>query len=158
MFINALCTCEDVQLAGYLRTRGFDSRFGAFDEDQVAVRATDEIDGHVPGGLEATGRIGRHVVTQALDAGHDVRALARRPEAVPVRDRLEVHRFDVLEPATMAGRLDGSDMVFSCVATPSGAKEYLLARAMPHIIATCAAAGCARLATVSSVGVGDSAV
>lgn len=33
VFANALCTCEDAQLAGYLRTRGFDSRDGALGDD-----------------------------------------------------------------------------------------------------------------------------
>src|SRR4051794_16542792 len=33
--------------------------------------------------VAATGGIGRHLVGQALAAGHDVTAVARRPEAVP---------------------------------------------------------------------------
>lgn len=33
VFANALCTCEDARLAGYLRTRGFDSRDGALGDD-----------------------------------------------------------------------------------------------------------------------------
>ncbi len=34
IFTNALCTCENTRLAGYLKTRGFDSRDGAFDANQ----------------------------------------------------------------------------------------------------------------------------
>ncbi|MBX2803346.1 MAG: hypothetical protein KTR31_37040 [Myxococcales bacterium] len=53
-----------------------------------------------------------------------MQALARRPEAVPARERLELHRVDVLEPAPLSEPLAGSDIVFSCVDTPSGCPEY----------------------------------
>ncbi len=45
VFTNSVCACEDLQLAGYLRTRGFDSRQGAFDEDSESSGAPVSING-----------------------------------------------------------------------------------------------------------------
>ena len=45
----------------------------------------------------ATGGIGSQVVKQALAAGHEVTAIARRPWAIPIQhERLEVRYGDVL--------------------------------------------------------------
>ena len=52
----------------------------------------------------ATGRIGGHLLTWAVDAGHDVHVLARRPEALRPRDGLTVTGGDVLDPAAAGGR------------------------------------------------------
>src|SRR5580658_2146284 len=52
--------------------------------------------------LGGTGGIGGHVLSWALDAGHPVRALARRPEALPRRDSLTVVRGDALDAAAVA--------------------------------------------------------
>ncbi len=46
IFTNALCLCENARLAGYLRTRGFDSREGAFmDQDDFGGGAPVGING-----------------------------------------------------------------------------------------------------------------
>src|SRR5258708_4225717 len=47
----------------------------------------------------ATGRIGRHLLSWAVDAGHDVHVLARSPKALRPRDGLTVNGGDVLDPA-----------------------------------------------------------
>ena len=53
--------------------------------------------------LGVTGRTGRHVVMQALAAGHRVTAVARRLAARTISpDRLTVVRGDVLEPDTLS--------------------------------------------------------
>ena len=51
VFTNALCTCGDAQLAGYLRTRGFDSREGAFVDD-------DDFGGGAPVGINGAYTLG----------------------------------------------------------------------------------------------------
>jgi uncharacterized protein YbjT (DUF2867 family) len=43
----------------------------------------------------ATGRIGGHLLTWAVDAGHDVHVLARSPQALRPRDGLTVTGADV---------------------------------------------------------------
>ena len=47
----------------------------------------------------ATGNTGRNVVEQALEAGHEVTAVARKPPALKISHaRLEVLRGDVMDP------------------------------------------------------------
>ena len=49
----------------------------------------------------STGGIGRQVVGQALDAGHQVTAVARRPEMLGLQhERVRVVRGDALELAS----------------------------------------------------------
>ena len=70
----------------------------------------------------STGGIGRQVVTQALDAGHQVTAVARRPEVMTIQhERLQVVRGDVLEPASFQQALTGQDVVVSALGPASGA-------------------------------------
>jgi uncharacterized protein YbjT (DUF2867 family) len=66
----------------------------------------------------ATGYIGGRLVPLLVDAGHEVRCLARRPEklaGVPWADRVDVVRGDVLDPATLAASLAGVDAVYYLV-------------------------------------------
>ncbi len=57
----------------------------------------------------ATGRIGGHLLSWAVDAGHDVHVLARSPEALRPRDGLTVTGGDVLDPAAVAAVISGAD-------------------------------------------------
>ena len=57
----------------------------------------------------ATGRIGGHLLSWAVDAGHDVYVLARSPEALRPRDGLTVTGGDVLDPAAVAAVISGAD-------------------------------------------------
>lgn len=55
----------------------------------------------------ATGTVGQHVVAQALDRGHEVTAIARRPESLRTEHpRLRTFAADVLDPdaVVLAGR------------------------------------------------------
>lgn len=62
-----------------------------------------------------TGRTGARIVRQGLAAGHEVVAVARRPDAVPITDaRLRVVHGDVTNPATLRG-ISGADAVLSAV-------------------------------------------
>ena len=47
--------------------------------------------------LGATGKLGRHVVRQAISAGHDVAVVVRTPSKLPaeVRDKVSVHPCDL---------------------------------------------------------------
>lgn len=62
----------------------------------------------------ATGTLGRALVDAALAAGHEVVALARRPDAV--RARLAgVRAADVTRPEQLRGACDGVDVVVSAI-------------------------------------------
>jgi uncharacterized protein YbjT (DUF2867 family) len=102
--------------------------------------------------LGGTGGIGGHVLAWALEAGHPVRALARRPEALPSRDGLTVIRGDALDAAAVAETIAGADAVVSALG-PRGAKsESLLTGAAANIAAAMDKAGARRLVCVSAAG------
>jgi putative NADH-flavin reductase len=64
----------------------------------------------------STGPTGQTLVTQALEQGHDVTAVARDPAGVDATsDRLHVVRADVLDRSSFDGVLDGVDAVLSAI-------------------------------------------
>lgn len=65
--------------------------------------------------LGASGATGRELTRQALERGHKVTAVARRPERidVPDSDRLTRVRADVLDPEAIAHALKGAEIVLS---------------------------------------------
>ncbi|MDX1691178.1 MAG: SDR family oxidoreductase [Acidimicrobiia bacterium] len=66
----------------------------------------------------ATGYIGGRLVPRLLEAGHEVRCLARRPgklDELPWRDRVEVVQGDVLEPKSLKEAASGCDAAFYLV-------------------------------------------
>ena len=60
----------------------------------------------------ATGEVGSHVVQEALDRGHRVTAVSRRPEQVELRhDNLTVVKGDLLDKASVTATVTGQDVV-----------------------------------------------
>jgi putative NADH-flavin reductase len=70
----------------------------------------------------ATGGTGRHVVRQALDAGHHVTAVVRDPARLPHagHGRLETVVADVLDPEAIAASVSGRDAVVSALGPRPG--------------------------------------
>lgn len=101
----------------------------------------------------ATGGIGAHVVRQALQGGHTVRALVRTPGALSPQERLSVVQGDVLDVDTLRPLVDGVDVVLSCLGTRRG-QPVVVERGTANIVE---AMNGGRLAMISSIGVGDSA-
>lgn len=103
----------------------------------------------------STGGTGAQVVEQALAAGHDVVAVARRPDALTTRhENLTVLQGDVLDPATLAGRLDGSEAVLSALGSHSGREPTTVySQGMRNIRAAMGAAGVRRVVAISAVPV-----
>ncbi|MER5646058.1 NAD(P)H-binding protein [Streptosporangium sp. NPDC002524] len=60
----------------------------------------------------ATGKVGGQAVSQLLDAGAAVRALARDPASAALPEGAEVVRGDLADPATLDNALDGVEAVF----------------------------------------------
>lgn len=72
----------------------------------------------------ATGKTGRHVVGDALEKGYNVRALARRPEQLAIRDeRLTVIKGDFEDIPALEDTVSGVTYVICCAGGPSG-KHY----------------------------------
>ena len=78
----------------------------------------------------ATGEIGSHVVQEALQRGHHVTAVSRRPEQVDMQhDRLAVVKGDLLDKASITEIVTGKDIVIVSVRGvigDSGAPESAL--------------------------------
>jgi putative NADH-flavin reductase len=105
----------------------------------------------------ATGGTGRHLVRQALDAGHEVTAVARTPARVELRhDRLRVVRGDVLEPASIGPALSGAEAVVSAIGPGAGRGPVsIMSAGTRNIIEAMRHAGIRRLVVVSAAPIGE---
>src|SRR5260221_14548605 len=62
----------------------------------------------------ATGGVGRHLLSQALDAGHDVTVVVRNPNKLPAgHERLRVVTADLAGRASLEPALEGADAALS---------------------------------------------
>jgi len=108
--------------------------------------------------LGATGKTGRHLVTQALEKGHDVTILARDRSRVDTQhERLRVVEGDVTNHAALGDAMRGQDAVISALGRGMSFKsESLIERSVPGILAAMQTHGIRRLMFTSAMGVGDS--
>jgi putative NADH-flavin reductase len=108
--------------------------------------------------LGATGSVGRELVTQALAAGHEVRALVReQPKPGRIDNRIAVIVGDAMSAEAVKRTVAGSDAVVSALGHAKGAPDDILARATANVIATMRANGVDRLVVLSSPAVADPA-
>jgi len=72
--------------------------------------------------LGSTGQTGRLVMARALERGHDVIALARRPQdvQVPPSANLRVVQADVTDPDSVTTAVKGADVVVSALGITRG--------------------------------------
>src|SRR6185436_17471875 len=101
----------------------------------------------------ATGGIGREVVSQALDQGHEVVAIARNPDGVgPAHERLQVVKADILDPSTYAPQLAGAGAVIGALGARGRPKApiSLCTDWAKHLIPAMQAQGVSRLVAVTA--------
>lgn len=98
----------------------------------------------------ATGTLGHHVVPEATDAGHHVRALSRRTRLGYTG--VHWHRGDLHKGLGLDAALDGVDVVVHCATQATGRKDVTAAR---QLIAAARRAGVEHLIYVSIVGIDD---
>lgn len=107
-----------------------------------------------------SGLTGKHVVRVALERGHKVTALARRPEALGgARERLRVVHGDALDPAVVERVVGGQDAVIQALGIGGrgdGKPNTLVSDATRVILAAMEKQGVRRLVCMSNVGAGDS--
>lgn len=102
--------------------------------------------------LGATGPTGRHLVSQALDAKHEVAALVRDPAKL-TEPRVEIIQGDARDAATIATAVRGRDAVLSALGVGKSFKAIgIMTRAAENLVA----ARVNRLLLVSAFGVGES--
>ncbi|MGI9201916.1 MAG: NAD(P)H-binding protein [Woeseiaceae bacterium] len=90
----------------------------------------------------ATGKVGSHVVTEALARGHRVRAVSRNPEQIELRhDNLSIVKGDLLDDASIAGTVADQDVVVLSVRGVIGdsdlaesALQYLAAEKLVDVL------------------------
>jgi putative NADH-flavin reductase len=110
----------------------------------------------------ATGKTGRELVRQALEAGHEVTAFVRDPARLEVRHpRLEVKVGQVTtDQAAVTSAVKGHDAVITALGTEQTVRGMrspgLMSQAMPAIIQAMTDTGVDRLVALSAFGVGDS--
>ncbi len=104
----------------------------------------------------ATGGTGSHVLTQALDQGHTVHALARTPEKLTqTKDRLIVFPGDVRQQEPVSACVAGTDAVICVLGTRQG-DDPVEVEGTRTILQAMNTHGVRRIVVVTSIGVGDS--
>lgn len=100
----------------------------------------------------ASGPVGRAVVGQALDAGHDVIAVTRRPDSFGLSGpRLRIFAADVLDVSAVEEAIAGADAVISTVgALPSRKPVTTYSAGTRNMIQAMSAQGLRRVVCVSS--------
>ncbi|MDI2127737.1 NAD(P)-dependent oxidoreductase [Yinghuangia seranimata] len=107
--------------------------------------------------LAATGGVGRHVLAQALDAGHTVTAVVRDPSAVTdTRAATVAADLATVRPAALAGAFDGADAVLSALGARGAddARADVVRNGTRAAVAAMRQAGVRRLVAVSASPVG----
>ena len=102
----------------------------------------------------ASGGIGRHLVGQALAAGHDVTAVARNPASLPAGVRAVRADLAAAQPAALATAVGGADAVLSALGPRSKADYGIASTGTRAIVGAMEAAGVRRLVVVSAAPVG----
>jgi len=101
----------------------------------------------------ATGGLGRHVVRQALEADHQVRALVRDPSRLDVDSpRLQVVQGDFGDRDAVATTLSGADAVLSCIGYAKGRPPEVYGQGMRFVLQAMQAEGTRRIVAISGAG------
>ena len=104
----------------------------------------------------ATGATGRHLVEQALRAGHEVHALTRSPQALSSSDpRLHVVAGGLDDEAALRSTLLGVDAVISVLGARQGDASPVCTDGMHAILPAMQAAGVRRLVALSAYGAAE---
>ena len=99
----------------------------------------------------STRGIGRQVVAQALDAGHQVTAVARHPEMITIQnERLQVVRGDALELTSFQQALTGQEVVVSALGILTKEPTVFYSSSMNNILQAMRTSGMRRLLCVSA--------
>lgn len=98
-----------------------------------------------------TGGVGSHVLSQALDAGHDVVVHTRSPSRVQPHERLVIIEGQLGDSASIARTVEGADAVISALGTMSNTPDQVgvFGQAMVHITRAMVEHGVGRLVAIS---------
>ncbi len=103
--------------------------------------------------IGATGFVGSHIREEALNRRHEVTAVVRRPERLPVRVDLTATRVDITDTEALAKVLAGHDAVISAFSSDKDSDMYAgHVAGAESIIAATKKAGVKRLLVVGGAG------
>jgi putative NADH-flavin reductase len=102
----------------------------------------------------ATGGVGRQLLEQAVDAGHDVTAVVRNPARLSRPVRAVTADMTAADPAAVEAAVAGADAVLSGLGPRSNADAGVAARGTRAIVAAMQATGVRRIVAVSAAPVG----
>lgn len=109
--------------------------------------------------VAATGGIGRHLVEQAVAAGHEVTAVARRPRDLPAGVRVVAVDLARPDPEALASAVRGADAVLSGLGPRDPRTDVgITSRGTRAIVAAMQAEHVRRIVIVSAAPVGPVAV
>ncbi|WP_227397078.1 NAD(P)-dependent oxidoreductase [Jeotgalibacillus aurantiacus] len=101
-----------------------------------------------------SGRTGIPLIEQALQEGHEVKALVRTPGKLNITHRnLTVFQGDVTKPEDIRKTIEGTDAVLSTLGHVKNSPEHLLTTATQHIISSMNQYGVTRLVSLTGAGV-----
>jgi uncharacterized protein YbjT (DUF2867 family) len=108
--------------------------------------------------IAATGGVGRQLLGQALDAGHDVTAVVRNPARLPQAAagaaRIVTADLAAPDPEALEAAVAGADAVLSCAGPHNNSDAGIAAPATRAITAAMKAAGVRRIVAISASPVG----
>ncbi|HSJ53019.1 MAG TPA: SDR family oxidoreductase [Anaerolineae bacterium] len=106
--------------------------------------------------LGGTGKSGRHLVEQALAAGHQVVVLTRNAGKLGIdHEQLSVVQGDVQDAARVSEAIAGADAVLSVLGPTSNQPTYEVSRGMENVLAAMREQGVRRLIQTLGAGVAD---
>jgi len=101
----------------------------------------------------AAGGIGRPTVEQALEAGHWVTAVVRRPEALPIMHKhLTLFKGDAMDTAAVAKAVEGQDAVISTLGVHDNKPTTLYSQGVTNMLKAMQGTGVRRLMCISATG------
>lgn len=105
----------------------------------------------------ATGPQGKELVQQAIAAGHQVTALARRPDAVQFPAGTKIAGGDVLNVGSLVSAARGQDAVISSLGSALTRKPItMLSEGTRNLVDAMKQVGVRRLICITGIGAGDS--
>src|SRR5690242_4973363 len=104
--------------------------------------------------VAATGGIGRHLLRRAIEAGHDVTAIARSPEKITDPVRTAYADFARPDVASLTGAVADSYAIVSGLGARTKQDEGVAWRGTQALIEAAKAAGVRRLIVVSAAPMG----
>jgi putative NADH-flavin reductase len=101
----------------------------------------------------ATGGIGRQILEQAVDAGHDVTAVVRNPGKLTRDVRTVTADLATADPAVLESAVEGADVVLSGLGPKAGSDAGVATLGTRAIIRAMEATGVRRIVVVSAAPV-----